>query len=149
MMMRRSGWVILVTLVGCGRIAEGTKDALNKGGEIAGAAATEVVEGVATGVEKSWSIDVQLSEALRQGGLSLGKVVVENDSSGRSNRLVVYLISSKDFDGTLQAVAIDQEGREFGRAALVLRLTAGSADFHTFQFQSRTDLERKSRVVIQ
>lgn len=149
MMLRAAGFAMLACLFGCGRVAEGTKGALNKGGEIAGAAATEVIEGVATGVEKSWSIDVQLSEALRQSGLSLGKTVVEDDSSGRSNRLVLYLIAEKEFDGTLQAIAVDQQGREFGRAALPLRMGAGSADFHTFQFQNRTDLERKSRVVIQ
>ncbi|MBK9176455.1 MAG: hypothetical protein IPM46_08960 [Flavobacteriales bacterium] len=148
MISRAAGFAILACLFSCGRVAEGTKGALNKGGEIAGTAATEVIEGVATGVEKSWSIDVQLSEALVQSGLSLGKVVVEGDSAGRSNRLILYLISANDFDGTLQAIAVDQQGREFGRATLPLRMETGSADFHTIQFQSRTDLERKSRVVI-
>ena len=36
-----------------------------------------------------------------------------------------------------------------GRARLPVQLKAGSADYHTLVFQSRTDLERKSRVEIQ
>ncbi len=134
--------------VGCGRVVEGTKDALNKGGELAGSAATEVIEGVTTGVEDTWSVDVTLTAELAKAGLAIGKTQVESDSAGMDNRLIVYLSATNAFSGTLNAVALDEEGREMGRASLSVDLQAGSADYHTFLFQSRTDLERKSKVVI-
>ncbi len=141
------GWAA-VALMACNRVSEGTRSALNKGGELAGAAATEVIEGVTTGVEKSWSIDVRLSDELKAKGLSLGKTVVQADSAGRDNQLVLYLIAGMDFDGPLTAVAFDQDGREFGRARMELKLAGGDADFRTFRFQALTDLERKSRVEV-
>lgn len=139
---------MVLALTGCGGVVEGTKDALNKGGELAGRAASEVVEGVATGVEKTWSIDVVLSEELRSKGLSAGRTQVEVDSMGMANRLIVYLIAAHGCTDTLHAVATDEEGREMGRSSLVVSLASGSADYHTFRFQDRTDLERKSRIDI-
>ncbi|HRD54069.1 MAG TPA: hypothetical protein PKY96_15630 [Flavobacteriales bacterium] len=137
------------SLVACGRVAEGTKSALNKGGEFAGAAATEVVEGMASGVEKTWSIDVALSEELKASGISLGKTMVEEDSAGADNVLVLYVIASKEFNSPVTAIAIDKDGREYGRAGAEVALAANGADYFTLRFQSRTDLERKSRVVLQ
>lgn len=64
--------VFVLSVFSCGRVADGTRTALNKGGEMAGSAATEVIEGVATGVEKSWALNVQASEALRTRGLGIG-----------------------------------------------------------------------------
>lgn len=140
--------LIGVLSVGCGRVAEGTKEILNKGGEVAGTAATEVVEGVASGMEKTWNIDVQLSSELRQRGLSLGKTMVEADSAGRDNILVLYVIAAQGFNGPITAVAIDKEGREYGRATGELQLQAQGADYFVLHFQSRTDLERKTRVEV-
>ncbi len=138
----------MLALCACGRMAEGTKDALNKGGELAGSAATEVIEGVTTGVEDTWSVDVVLAEELRTRGLAVGKTQVESDSAGMDNRLIIYLSSERAFADTLHATAVDEDGREMGRSNLVLNLSAGSADYHTLIFQARTDLERKSRVEI-
>lgn len=137
-----------LALASCGRVAEGTKDALNKGGELAGSAATEVIEGVATGVENTWSIDVLLSEELEAKGVSLGKTQVESDSAGMDNRLIVYMIAEHGLNDTLQAIAVDEDGREMGRSTLITDLAPGAANHVTFKFQARTDLERKSRVEI-
>ena len=136
-------------LAGCGRVAEGTKSVLNKGGELAGTAATEVAEGVATGMEKTWSIDVRLSPELQHRGLSLGKTMVEADSVGTANVLVLYVIAAQGFSGPVTAVAIDKEGREYGRASTELQLTTNGANYFTLRFQSRTDLERKTRIELQ
>jgi len=136
-------------LVGCGRVKEEARDALNKGGELAGSAAGEVIEGVATGVEESWSIEVQLSDAVKARGLSLGKVQVEADSAGRDNRVILYCSTTRPFQDTLNALAYDKDGKEMGRASVVIDLPANGADFHTLRFQALTDLERKSRVLLQ
>ncbi|MBX2972660.1 MAG: hypothetical protein KF797_06125 [Flavobacteriales bacterium] len=145
--MEHAWWIApALMLAACGRVTEGTKNALNKGGEIAATAATEVAEGLATGVEKTWNIDVRLSDELQQRGLSLGKTMVEEDSAGTDNILVLYMIAAKDFSGPVTAVAIDKDGREYGRASSELSLAANGADYYTLHFQSRTDLERKTRI---
>ena len=145
--MTRALLILLMTVLsGCQWAGEQTKHALNKGGELAGSAATEVVEGVTSGVERTWKVDVRLSDALRAKGLVLGKTIVESDSSGRNNRLVLFLSTENAFRDTLTAIAMDEDGLEMGRVAVPLTLAAGSGDHYTIQFQSFTDLERKGRV---
>jgi|JI9StandDraft_1071089.scaffolds.fasta_scaffold185203_3 hypothetical protein len=148
--MRPTGIVIILSIaaVGCGRVVDGTKGALNKGGEIAGSAATEVIEGVASGVQRSWGLTIEPSQDLVARGLVVGKVQVETNSAGSANTLIIYLSTDRSIQDTLHATAFDEEGREMGRSAFAVDLPAGSADFHTILFQERTDLERKSRVVI-
>jgi hypothetical protein len=141
--------VLVLQLWGCGRVRDEAREALNKGGELAGSAAGEVMEGVATGVEESWSIDVQLDEALQARGLALGQVQVLTDSAGRDNQVLVYCSTTATFADTLEARAYDQEGSEMGRASVPVSLAAGGADHFRLQFQPFTDLERKCRVVLQ
>lgn len=140
--------VLTAAMLGCGRVVDGTKDVLNKGGELAGSAATEVIEGITTGIEDTWGLEVLLSDELKARGLSVGKTQVESDGAGKDNLLVVYLSAERTFKDTLRAIAVDEEGREMGRSMLVLDLPAGGADHHVFKFQTRTDLERKSRVMV-
>jgi hypothetical protein len=144
---RAIGGLILL-LAGCNWAGEKTGKVLNKGGELVGSAATEVIEGVTTGVERSWRVDVRLSRTLEANGLTLGKTIVEANSAGRNNRLVVYLSSTTQFQDTVTAVALDQDGLEMGRARVAIALPPGSGDHYTVQFQEYTDLERKSRVEI-
>ena len=143
-----AGYVLLIGLSACNWAGEKTKNALNKGGELAGTAATEVIEGVTTGVEQAWSVDVRLSDELKAKGLVVGRTQLESGSDGRDNQLIVYLSTENTFSDTLTATAFDQDGVEMGRARMPIHLLAGSADYHTLVFQSRTDLERKSRVEI-
>ena len=148
--MKRNTTLLLASLLlfSCGRVVDGTKDALNKGGELAGSAATEVIEGVTTGVENTWGVDVVLSDDLAARGLVVGKTQVESDSVGIDNKLVIYLATIHAFNDTVHAVAKDEDGREMGRSSIRVDLAEGMAEFHTFKFQSRTDLERKSTVEI-
>ena len=62
--------LLVIGMTACHWAGEKTKDALNKGGEFAGSAATEVIEGVTTGVEETWSVDVRLSDALAAKGIA-------------------------------------------------------------------------------
>lgn len=125
-----------------------TKQALNKGGELAGSAATEVLEGVTTGVERTWKVDVQLSDELLEQGLILGKTQVMSDEQGRDNRLVLYLSTERGYEDTVSAIALDKDGLEMGRTQLVIQANPNTGDHYELRFQDRTDLERKSRVLI-
>jgi hypothetical protein len=139
---------ITFTVTSCDWAGRKGKEALNKGGELAGSAATEVIEGVTTGVERTWKVDVHLSDALQQQGLTLGRTQVMSDDHGRDNRLVVYLSTERGLRDTLSAIAYDKDGLEMGRTRLLLNAPANSGDHYELQFQERTDLARKSRVVI-
>lgn len=143
-----SGPLLLLLLAGCQHAAEGAKEALNKGGELAGKAASEVLEGVKTGVEETWSVGVRLSPELQQRGLGLGTSTVEADSLGKDNLLVVYITCAQAIADTLQVLAFDKDSMEMGRALLPIHGAAGSAAFHEVHFPARTDLERKSTVLI-
>lgn len=127
----------------CDRAKQGAKDALNTGGQIAGTAASEVLEGVATGVENTWDVSVELDPALTARGISMGRTTVTSD-----NQLSVYLIATTAITDTLTAIAIEKDGVESGRAQVVVALEAGSANYFDIQFQERTDLKRKSTVMI-
>jgi hypothetical protein len=140
--------VLVLLLASCDWAGNKTKQALNKGGELAGTAATEVLEGVTTGVERTWKVDVQLSEDLVQRGMVLGKTQVVSDEQGNDNRLFLYLSTEIGLRDTLSAIAYDQEGLEMGRTRFVIDAAPNSGDHYELRFQERTDLERKARVLI-
>lgn len=147
--MKRSPlFVLAVCLAGCDGMVEGTRNALNKGGELAGNAAGEVIDGVTSGLEKARSIEVVLSDELRSAGLSLGRTQVEKDSTGTADRITIYLVAERGASDTLQAIAADAEGREMGRSSVVLSMAAGAAAYHTFRFQEGTDLAHTSRIEV-
>ena len=140
--------LLFAALCSCQRAKEGAKEALNTGGELAGKAASEVLEGVKTGVEETWSVSVRLSPELLSKGVSLGKVSVESDSLGNDNLLVVYLTNEKALRDTLNVLAFDKDSMEMGRAAMVVDAAAGAGAYYDVRFPARTDLERKSTVFI-
>ncbi len=141
--------VLLIALLGsCQRAKEGAKEALNTGGEIAGKAASEVIEGVKTGVEETWSVNVRISPELMAKGVALGKVSVESDSLGNDNMLVVYLTNEHALRDTLGVLAFDKDSLEMGRAAVVVDAPGGTGAYYEVRFPARTDLERKSTVFI-
>ncbi|MBK8339304.1 MAG: hypothetical protein IPK99_04555 [Flavobacteriales bacterium] len=149
-MILRAAVVLLVAggLWGCSRTAEGAKEVINKGGEIAGTVATEFVEGAASGAEATWAVEVDLDERLANAGLAAGKVIVDpNDASGRANSVAIYLTAKATLNDTITAVAYDNNGAEIGRVRQP-PLAAGAADYATFQFQDLTDLGRKGRVLL-
>ena len=138
----------VLLLSSCNWAENKTKQALNKGGELAGSAATEVIEGVTTGVERTWKVDVQLSDALRAQGLQMGKTVVLSDEQGRNNRLKVYLSTDLGLQDTLSAIAFDKDSLEMGRTTMIVSAAPNSGDHYELLFQEDTDLGRKSRVLI-
>lgn len=146
--MRVHGILLVALLCSCQRAKEGAREALNTGGELAGKAASEVLEGVKTGVEETWSVNVRLSPELLSKGVSLGKVSVGSDSLGNDNLLVVYLTNAQALHDTLSVLAFDKDSLEMGRAAVPVNAEAGSGAYYEVRFPSRTDLERKSTVFI-
>jgi hypothetical protein len=73
---------VLFVSLSCTRIKSTAKETLNKGGEVVGKSATEFVEGVSEGVERTLDCLIVVSEELINKGISTGKYFITNDSGG-------------------------------------------------------------------
>lgn len=140
----------LFVMAACSDVKEKAKETLNQGGEIVGKTATEIAEGIKTGVDKTLECDIQLSQQLKDKGVKTGKFSIENDSTGGSNNvLVLYLIFEKDFKNALTVKAMDKNGMETGRSKLFITAKAGDAGYFDFKFDKRTYIEVKSKIVVE
>jgi hypothetical protein len=133
-------------LTSCNWAKDKTKDTLHKGGEIVGKAGSEVVDGVAKGVEDSFANIVEASTRITGNGIKLGRVTVNGTDSTTDNIVSVYLIFDKHFEGKITAKALDNNGLEFGRVTMDIVADSGQAKFVDFEFDRRTNIDRNDRV---
>lgn len=139
---------VLFVSLSCTRIKSTAKETLNKGGEVVGKSATEFVEGVSEGVERTLDCLIVVSEELINKGISTGKYFITNDS-GVDNKLTLYVISDKDFKGRLFAKVYDKSGFECGRRYVDVSFNAGEAKYVDFIFDKRTSIEVRSKITIE
>lgn len=145
--MNKYGSLLLaLCLVACDRAGEAAKNTINKGGEVAGQAASEFLKGAKEGVEETLSMPVVLDASLDGKGLGVGKT--EASGGEGYHTLNVYLIFDRDLSDSLVAKAYDADGLEMGRARFSVNGKAGDASWHTIEFPEQTDLEAKGKVVI-
>ena len=135
-----------MTLGSCDWTKNKAKESLHKGGEIVGKAGSEIVDGVAKGVEESFSNLVETSPAIKENGITLGEVKVLGTDSSTDNVVSVYLIFDKPYSGRITAKAIHKDNLEFGRAAIDISADSGQARFVDFIFDKRTNIDRTDRV---
>lgn len=141
---------IAILFASCGDMKEKTRESLNEGGEIVGKTATEIVEGIKSGVDKTLECNIELNEQLINKGIKTGKFSIENDSTGGSNNvLAIYLIFEKDFKSSLTAKVYDKKGLECGRSKINVAAKAGDARYFDFKFDKRTYIEVKSKIVVE
>jgi len=124
-------------------------DKINQVSEKVGQAGGEVIKSVTTGVDKAFEIKIELSENLKSQGIELGKISLANDSTGTDNKVIVYIISKKDFKGTVFMRAFDNRGLEMGRVKLNLDMEKEEAKFIDFCFDSRTNIDTDSKLTIE
>jgi len=142
--------ILTFLLTSCDRVKEKTKNTINEGGEVVGKTATEFIEGVSEGVDKTLQCEMSLSEALKNGGLQTGKFSIQNDTNGgQNNLLAIYIIFNKDFNKPVIAKAFDKTGLEIGRSKLTVEGKAGEAKYYDFAFDKRTYIEAKSKLTIE
>ncbi|MEY8848769.1 hypothetical protein AB9K26_08135 [Psychroserpens sp. XS_ASV72] len=137
---------IVFTFTSCNRIKNKTKETINKGGETVGKSATEFIEGIGEGIEKTLALKIEISEDLKTKGISTGKYYVENSNGGNDNLLTVYIIFEKDFSDTLFVKAYDKEKLEVGRISKEINGKKGEALYIDFEFDKRTILESKGII---
>jgi hypothetical protein len=134
------------SLISCDWAKDKAKNTLHKGGEIVGKAGSEVVDGVAKGVETSFANLVEVSPRISEDGIRIGRVTVTSTDSTSDNLVSVYLIFDKNYSGKITAKALDGDGLEFGRSSMNIVADAGSAKFVDFEFDRRTNIDRNDRV---
>ena len=143
--------IVLASLVSCKDSEEKTEEFEEK----AGSAIDSTVETIKHGVEdakeelnSSLTPDIILNESLKEKGISIGKYTIENDKKGTDNKLVIYIITEKDFNGTLTFKVLDKKGVESGRQALKLTAKAGEAGYKEVIFDERTNIQNSYTIEI-
>ena len=142
--------VLLFAITACDGIQQKTKESINKGGEAVGKTATEFIEGVTEGVDKTLQCELNLSQVLLDKGLQTGKFSVENDTvGGKNNVLILYIIFNKDFNSTIMSKVFDKNGLEIGRTKVAIKGKAGNAGYYDFVFDKRTHIEVRSKITFE
>ncbi|MBC7554797.1 MAG: hypothetical protein H7257_12555 [Taibaiella sp.] len=143
--------ILLASLLsgGCKCVTNTAKKAINKTGEVVGEGSSEFVKGVAKGVENTLECSVTVSDELKLKGVSFGRFFISKDSGSKDNKLTVYLIFGKEFAGNISAKVFDAKGTEYGRAVVNIAAHSNEAKYTDFIFDQRTDVESKSRFVLE
>ena len=141
--------LLLMITCACSTVENKAKQVVNKTGELAGETATEFVEGVSDGIDKALQCNIELIQTLVDEGVSTGKHFIEtNSSGGQDNQLTIYLIFENGYKGTISAKAFDEQNTEIGRAIIEVAQAPGEAEYYTFSFNEKTNLDAKSKIVI-
>ena len=144
--MRLTLFLFILVVSGCDWIGEKAKETAKAGGEVAGEVAGEFIEGVHDGVEEVTSPALELHENLEAAGLELGEYKVLGNPN--KHTLQIYLIKHQDIDRNVRFIARNSEGREIGRASLLVQASANDAGYHEVVFDERTHLETSSSIRI-
>jgi hypothetical protein len=142
--------ILIAVLTSCSNVKETTKEVINKSGEVVGKGASEFIEGVSEGIDRTLDCNLVLSQNLTEKGIETGKFAIGNDSvGGRNNVLTIYLIFKKDYSGDVTFRTVDKKGIEFGRKKMAISGKAGDAMYHDVIFDKRTYIEVKSQIFIE
>ena len=151
--MKTSIYILLLmvfTFCSCDRVKDKGKEAINAGGEAVGKSATEFIEGVSEGIDKTLESTIELSKDLQEKGLHTGKYSIEdNPLGGNDNLLTIYFIFNKDFKDSVYVKVYDKNGLETGRAKLEVEGKKGDADYFDFTFGQRVEIEYRSLIVVE
>jgi hypothetical protein len=141
---------ITLILFSCDMVKEKTKETINQGGEVVGKTATEFIEGVSEGVDRTLQCELIVSPTLKDKGIKTGKYEISNDTlGGENNRLILYIIFDKDFKEPVSVKAFDKKGMEIGRTKVLIEGKADEAKYYDFTFDKRTYIEVKSKLHIE
>lgn len=150
---------LLTAMVSCKDLEEKANEAIDKhtqeledkANNTIDSAVNNVLSGVENAKEEVNSTlhpDIVLNESLKAKGLSIGKYLVENDGKGVDNKLSVYIITDKDFNGALTFKVLDKKGVESGRTTLNLNSKAGEAGYKDVIFDERTNIQNSYTIEI-
>ena len=137
---------IQVILTAC-RTEEGNEKLADAGVKVGQSAAT-LAKSVKSGIEKASKINISISDNLKSKGLSTGKITLAS-KGGRHNVLNVYLIFDKKINRNVTLKVSDSQGLELGRTRILIKGEPGEAKFVDFIFDSRTNIDRDNKIVME
>ncbi|MEP7318515.1 MAG: hypothetical protein ABI921_07230 [Panacibacter sp.] len=149
MMYRYTLTILIFFSVACNSAKEKAKDAITKAGETVGQSTTEFAKGVSEGVDKSLGSEIQLAPTLIEKGIKTGKCIISGSPGSGDNVLSLYIIFVKDFKQEISVKINDSKGLEYGRLKQIISGKAGEARFIDFVFGERTNIESKSKFIIE
>jgi hypothetical protein len=116
--------------------------------EKVGKSTANAVKGIKKGIEKVAQINIEVSDALKNRGISTGKVKLDS-KGGRHNMLNIYLIFEKNFNRNISLKVYNSDGVELGRTKAMVQGEAGDAQFVDFIFDKRTNIDRDHKVIME
>jgi len=137
-------FAITTTFSSCSFFSNAAKDAANTTEEIANTTATKAGEGI----DKSGNSMLKISESLSNRGLKLGHHTV-SDENGNDNKLSLYFIFEKDFEGSVMVKVLNKQGVEVGRVKQQIKGKKDDAAYFDFVFDSRTNIDPKYNIIIE
>lgn len=149
MVIRVMAVVLAVMLFSCNKIRNKTKETINQGGEAVGETATEFIEGVGTGIEKTLSLTIEVSDTLAKQGLRTGKYYVNSSENGVEHILNLYVIFDQDLKKNIIVKAFDKDGLEMGRVTSEIQGKKNDAVYVELKFDPHTNLENKGKITIE
>lgn len=138
---------LLLTLVSCDRLKDKSKEAIKAGGNAVGQGASQFVDGVKDGVDHTFQSSVVVDSSLIRAGFHTGKFSIAKPDSVYF--LTVYCIYDKTIDRDLWVSVYDENGQEYGRSHAHISGHAGEAGYQDIRFDARTDIESRSKFVLQ
>ena len=138
--------VAVLFFTSCQWTKDKAKSTVNKAGEVAAKTGAEFASGVAKGVEKTFENRIQLSEAIKQSGIQIGKVLIAGSEGATDNVLSVYMIFDKDINKEIAIKISGEDGLEYGRLKQSVKGAKGEAHFVDFVFEKRTHISGRSKV---
>lgn len=137
-------------LSGCDQLTDKGGATLHKAGETVGRSATVIVDGIGDGIKRADKRQLVVDEKLQKKGLRTGKFSVgKAEEAEGDNRLTIYCIFDRDFSRPVTATLFDEAGQEYGRKKLTITGKEGDAHNVDFTFESRTDIERGTKIVLE
>lgn len=142
--------LFILLFASCNRIANKTKEGINRGGEVVGETATEFIEGVTEGVDKTLECDIILSKNLVNAGLKTGVYDIKSETiTSNNNELTLYIIFKKDFNKDVLVRVYNKNKLEIGRTKTLISGKKGEAGYFDFKFDKRTDIGFKNKIVLE
>lgn len=114
-----------------------------------GKSATKVVKGIKAGIENATKINIDLSEAIKAKGITLGKVKLDSKNGGRHNVLNVYMIFDKKINKSVMVKVVNNNGDEVGRTKALITGQAGEAKYVDFVFAKETNIDRDFKITME
>ena len=138
---------VLLAIPGCGKKNEdesGAKRAGNKVGETI----TDFASGIGKGIDKQMVVNVELSDGLKQRGITKNTAKALGMDHPNAKGITVYFGSKDPFKGKLSAKAFNKEGVEIGRSMVDVEFTADDAKYVTFTFDNEMDTQLVDKYLV-